>query len=266
MQIFPVITKEVTDLRTFGGEDDTCNSDTGQLRKGRQSFAVRINPRDCIDTRNRVYLVLGTPLGDDETPEFRFAAARSATRLGTATGPFHRRTLRTGSRPRSRSKSMGDVRRTGVRWPRKRSPSQIASGERLSSGAAGMVGDVRHTGKITSSPSTVVAKENRQSLTARTPGKATSTAPTSNTQVAAIIVRARTGSGMSRPRDDWLEQGRRTRTAEGRGDARSCQAREGRAVGGVRRRIPRPTITIQPEWRPGTMSLWRRRASTRSSS
>ena len=23
----------------------------------------------CIDTRNRIYLVLGTPLGDDETPD-----------------------------------------------------------------------------------------------------------------------------------------------------------------------------------------------------
>jgi hypothetical protein len=47
--------------------DDKCNSDKGFNEQGKVS-SVPADHAMCIDTRNRVYLVLATPLGDNEEP------------------------------------------------------------------------------------------------------------------------------------------------------------------------------------------------------
>ncbi len=53
--------------------DDTCDSHTGySMTDGRAitpTMANKWNASGCIDTRNRVYLVLSAPLDDDEEPE-----------------------------------------------------------------------------------------------------------------------------------------------------------------------------------------------------
>ena len=66
---------------------------------------LRFNPKDCIDTRNRVYLVLGTPLGDDETPDVHIVGTvrDEAGNAGASDRPTWK--LKTGSLPRSRSAS-----------------------------------------------------------------------------------------------------------------------------------------------------------------
>lgn len=66
--------------------DDTCDSNTGYDRStGRKiaaDLANKFNEADCIDTRNRVYLVLATPIGDDDEPEVQLRGGSIRDRAG----------------------------------------------------------------------------------------------------------------------------------------------------------------------------------------
>ena len=139
-----------------------------------QAIEDNRTPRDCIDTRNRVYLVLGTPLGDDETPKMstllrngpgqgrkRRVAHRQAEaedRIAPTLTVERLRRCRDGRAPAGpgRDHRQGCVRRTAV------------------CAADRMVGDVRP--RRARSPATVPPMS-RPVLTARTPGRPSSMAP-----------------------------------------------------------------------------------------
>ena len=54
------------DLAAKANDDDVCDSDKGLVTdEGDRMFTA---PTTCVDTRSRVYLKLGTPLGNDEKP------------------------------------------------------------------------------------------------------------------------------------------------------------------------------------------------------
>ena len=50
-------------------DDDECDTYSGFSEGQGREIDADDNPTACIDTRNRVYLVLAEPLGDDETPD-----------------------------------------------------------------------------------------------------------------------------------------------------------------------------------------------------
>jgi hypothetical protein len=74
---FRVVGNDVVDVIYPGNalslddDDEECESDTGLVNPGTD---------DCINTLNRMYLVLGSPLDDDETPEVQISSSQFTDR------------------------------------------------------------------------------------------------------------------------------------------------------------------------------------------
>ena len=168
----------VVKLNTEGAEsDDTCDSHTG-------SDGEPGNP--CIDTRNRLYLVLASPLGDNDEPEITIgsggvrdlAGNNSVYHVGDATDRIAP-TLTIGV--------AGDVETSGRPLAQEEVTISIEAGERLLEDPQVWLAAFDHEGKIVGVP---------------TPGNPTSTGTNAwevefdgdeETKVLAIVIRAEDG-------------------------------------------------------------------------
>ena len=170
-------------------------------------------PAECIDTRNRVYVVLTAPMADDATAEVQILS-------GAVTGPSRERQPRLPRRGRGQDSPDPHRRRRGRR-EHGRTPPGPGGGhpERRVRGAAGCFstrhGSSRSTRRARSAPSRLWASASG----ARTPGTPVSTATTTRRSPRLSFAARTSGTTSARPpvgRTTTAMRRRTRRTATGR--------------------------------------------------
>ncbi len=129
-------------------KDETCDTHSGYDASSGQAIEIDSNPKGCIDTRNRVYLVLGTPLGDDETPDIHIAGT-VRDKAGNAAALTDNLESEDRISPTITVGVSGDVAGADGRpLAREEMTVNVAAGERLSRAPTVWLVSFDHTGKI----------------------------------------------------------------------------------------------------------------------
>ncbi len=164
-------------------DDDECDSDTGFDSSTGEAINDPANPTDCIDTRNRVYLVLANPLGDADTPDVHIVGAvRDEAGNGARLTDQLEATDRIS--PTLTIGISGDVETDGRPLGREEITVTVASGERLTDVPDIWLVSFDHEGTITISADGDVTPDGENAW------EATFEGIRDEASVAAIIVRA----------------------------------------------------------------------------
>ncbi len=166
--------------------DDTCDSDTGNdPGSGTKAFTAPLDhPEGCIDTRNRLYLVLETPLDNDETPEVQALGGSVRDKAGNANETVEMDAADKIA-PTLTIDVSGDVETDGRPLAREEITVKIATGERLGAAPSVWLVTFDHTGKITNVDPETGSADGTNAWEASFEGT------DDETQVAAIIVQGR---------------------------------------------------------------------------
>ena len=189
-------------LPSAAAKDDTCDSHTGlDSVDGREIEPVESNGYNgsgCIDTRNRVYLVLSSPLEDDAKPEVQLRGGSISDRAGNGNRSSEAKAANR-IPPTLAVAVSGDVDTDGRPLAQERISIDITSGERLLGIPQVWLAEFDQDAKITtwSTGSVVVEGTAAMNWSVRFSGN-------DETKVAAILVRGRdtdqnvvTGAGWS---------------------------------------------------------------------
>ena len=155
-------------------QDDVCESHTGLGQD------PETNPSGCIDTRNRVYVVLTAPIADDGTPEIEVLGGAVLDRagngnlsfLGAATDKIP---------PTLAVAAAGDVSTDGRPLGREAVTLSVASGERLAATPEAWLVSFDHESKISGVDAVGLGVAGTNAWDARIDGD-------NDTKVAALIV------------------------------------------------------------------------------
>jgi hypothetical protein len=167
-------------------DDDTCGSHTGFNTEGR-AFPEDVeepNLSNCIDTTNRVYLQLGTPLANGEEPEVSIRSSSVRDLAGNGNGPVNDKEADNRIAPKLALEVVGDVEGAGGRpLAREEITVSMESGERLVQPPQVWFVEFDHTGEIT------VVSDANAALTGTNAWEATIDGDKS-TKIGAIVVQA----------------------------------------------------------------------------
>ena len=134
-------------------KDDTCESHTGfDEDDGRAIEPIegnKYNTSDCINTTNRVYLVLSTPIGDNEEPEVQLRGGSVRDRAGNGSRSSEAKVANRIA-PTLTVETAGDVATDGRPLAQEDITVDISSGERLLGNTVDVwLAEFDHDSKIT---------------------------------------------------------------------------------------------------------------------
>ena len=178
--------------------DDECDSHTGYGQASGEAITDLENPTGCIDTRNRVYLVLADPVGDDDTPEIHIVGT---VRDKAGNGASLTDDLEADDRisPTLTVGISGDVETDGRPLAQEEIAITVASGERLSDDPDVWLLSFDHEGTIT------IVDRGSISSDGTNAWKTDFEAADDDASVAAIIVHAEDRRGNTTTTAGWTD-------------------------------------------------------------
>ena len=203
-----------------------------------QAITLASNPKGCIDTRNRVYLILGTPLGDDETPDVHIVGtvrdkAGNPARLTDQLEAEDRLS------PTVTVSVSGDVTTDGRPLAQETITVNIGSGERLSAAPGVWLASFDHEGTITSVRDESASSDGTNAWEAEFDGNP------DETMVGAVLVHGRDRQGNTTSTKGWDDE-----NGNGEPDVDEeldlAELEDAGPLGRVRRRHPGRRCNPQP--------------------
>ena len=182
-------------------DDDKCNSHSGFSGTTGQAIPATTDPTACIDTRNRIYLVLTTPLGDDEAPEIQILGGALRDRAGNGNVALAGRDADDRIAPTLTVGVTGDVTADGRPLAQEEITVTVASGERLQAAPSIWLVSFDQDGKIADDgvDSEIGSPDGANAWDASFDG------PDEDTMVAAIIIRATDRFGNTFTTTGWKD-------------------------------------------------------------